>query len=120
MINAVSNRFFITSILPLVLAGFLWTLAVPYFYEVMDEGHIVMEFMNPMAGGAEEENVENMNELENDYKLRLTSPDFSAFTTRNTIFTTTLEVFGDYDFMEIPNPPPESKFSAQVPDVVTS
>jgi len=120
VINAVSYRLFITSILPLVLAGFLWTLAVPYFYAFMDKGHVVMEYMDPLADGAEEENVENMNELEKDYKLRLTSPDFSAFTNRNTVYTTSLEVFGDFDFMEIPNPPPESPFAAQVPDVLIS
>lgn len=107
VIHSATYRIFITSILPLVLVGFLWTLAVPYFYSVMDNNKVVLEWMDPISNSAEEENVENINELEKDLKLRFISPNLLTLTTESTSYSASFESFSDFNFLETPNPPPE-------------
>lgn len=107
MINSVTYRIFFRSIMPLVLTGFLWTMAAPYFYTMMDYENIYIEMPDPMTNGAEEENLESMNDCIKDYKVRQNKLECRFLSSENNLYSATVEAFFDFHFLEILYPPPE-------------
>ena len=86
----------------------MWTLAIPYLYQALDADSVEQVYVVMMENTAEEENVENMNELEKDCKIRWTGPDHSFQLSFNTMGQTSPEAFNTFQFLEIPNPPPKT------------
>ena len=93
--------------MPLVLAGFLWTTAMP----LVDTGHInqnnLIAHMDPTGATAEEENIQCMPDIEKDYRLRFSHPLKSMCIAGLDISPMLRQLFTDLRFLEIPNPPPE-------------
>lgn len=107
MINSVAYRIFFQSIMPLVLTGLLWAMAAPYFYTMMDSDNVYMEVPDPMTNGAEEENVETMNDYTKDCKVRQINPECRFSSSEINFYSASVEAFFDFHFLEIPYPPPE-------------
>ena len=107
MVLSASYHTLVLSILPLVMAGFLWTLAVPYFMPGMENEVLVMEHLDPLMGNAEEDNVESLCDSVYDLTFRSLGARFASRVDGNKVSPPSFRVHCAYFFLEIPNPPPE-------------
>jgi hypothetical protein len=94
------------ALMPVLLSGLLWTIAVPYFYG-MTSRSVVHGWFEPVTNAALKVMAENLVEEEHEWNRRTAGTVAASLNS-----VTTFKILPHNNcflqhFLEIPNPPPE-------------